>query len=299
MYHNGALGDFITTWPALELWRDLAPAARTVLLGSPVHGRLAMAAGLVDGWWDAEDPRWVQLYREAPLAELSHPFRGIRSALVFATERSPIPARLREAGCSDLVCQDPFPSVRRSVVDFHLELFADREPRVELFPRLRFLAASPGDLPALAGPRSVLLHPGSGSGAKNWPLVKFSQLAEELSRRQVATTWVLGPREEDLPFEPSVRNPDLETLARILAQGRLLVGNDSGVSHLAAAVGTSVVALFGPSDPAVWAPRGTGQVTVLTPGNRRSDGGSFRPVPIDRIEVDTVLQAVMAELAGD
>jgi ADP-heptose:LPS heptosyltransferase len=49
---------------------------------------------------------------------------------------------------------------------------------------------------------------------------------------------------------------DLYELARWLAQARLFVGNDSGITHLAAAVGTPVLALFGPTDPAVWAPRG-------------------------------------------
>ena len=65
---------------------------------------------------------------------------------------------------------------------------------------------------------------------------------------------VRGPREDELPG--ARRFDDLHDLACWLAGARVYIGNDSGPTHLAAAVGTPVVALFGPSDPAVWAPRG-------------------------------------------
>jgi heptosyltransferase-3 len=65
--------------------------------------------------------------------------------------------------------------------------------------------------------------------------------------------WCAGP-EDELPG--AVRFADLYELACWLAGARIYIGNDSGPTHLAAAVGTPVVALFGPSDPAVWAPRG-------------------------------------------
>ena len=66
--------------------------------------------------------------------------------------------------------------------------------------------------------------------------------------------WCSGP--EDPPLPEAVRFDNLYDLACWLARARLYVGNDSGITHLAAAVGTPVLALFGPSDPAVWAPRG-------------------------------------------
>jgi ADP-heptose:LPS heptosyltransferase len=66
--------------------------------------------------------------------------------------------------------------------------------------------------------------------------------------------WCSGP--EDPPLPDAVRIDDLYDLASWLARARLYVGNDSGITHLAAAVGTPVLALFGPSDPWVWGPRG-------------------------------------------
>ena len=66
--------------------------------------------------------------------------------------------------------------------------------------------------------------------------------------------WCAG--EDDPPLPDAVRIADLYDLACWLAKARLYIGNDSGITHLAAAVGTPVLALFGPTDPEVWAPRG-------------------------------------------
>jgi heptosyltransferase-3 len=102
------------------------------------------------------------------------------------------------------------------------------------------------------------IHPFSGSARKNWPLEKFRELARQLEA-EMPVRWCAGP--EDPPLEGAVRIDDLYELARWLAGARMYVGNDSGITHLAAAVGTPVLALFGPTDPEVWAPRGA-NVTV-------------------------------------
>lgn len=97
------------------------------------------------------------------------------------------------------------------------------------------------------------IHPFSGSPRKNWPLENFRDLARQLES-EMPVRWCAGS--EDPPLEDAVRIDDLYELARWLARARLYVGNDSGITHLAAAVGTPVLALFGPTDPAIWAPRG-------------------------------------------
>lgn len=100
----------------------------------------------------------------------------------------------------------------------------------------------------------VAVHPFSGSPRKNWPLEKFRALAARLAVDS-PVEWCRGP--EDPPLSGAVEIADLYQLACWLARARLYIGNDSGVTHLAAAVGTPVLALFGPSEPDVWAPRGT------------------------------------------
>lgn len=74
--------------------------------------------------------------------------------------------------------------------------------------------------------------------------------------------WCAGP-EDHLPN--AVRFDNLYELACWLATARLYIGNDSGITHLAAAVGTRVIALFGPTDPSIWAPRGQNVRVIAQP----------------------------------
>jgi ADP-heptose:LPS heptosyltransferase len=88
--------------------------------------------------------------------------------------------------------------------------------------------------------------------------------------------WCAGPEE---PLEGAVRFADLHELACWLAGARLYIGNDSGITHLAAATGAPVVALFGPTDPAVWAPRGP-RVEVVATGE---PGEPIESIPLNRV----------------
>jgi heptosyltransferase-3 len=99
----------------------------------------------------------------------------------------------------------------------------------------------------------AVIHPFSGSPRKNWPLENFRFLARELER-VMPVFWCAGPEDPALPG--AVQIPNLYDLACWLARAAVYIGNDSGITHLAAAVGTPVLALFGPTDPEVWAPRG-------------------------------------------
>ena len=139
----------------------------------------------------------------------------------------------------------PAENAELHATDFYLEQVrgiaegcSDGVPRIEC-------AVERGDF--------AVIHPFSGSPSKNWPLERFQALAKELER-VMPVTWCAG--EEDPPLARAVRIGDLYELACWLAQARLYIGNDSGITHLAAAVGTPVLALFGPTDPEVWAPRG-------------------------------------------
>jgi heptosyltransferase-2 len=139
-------------------------------------------------------------------------------------------------------------------------------------------------------PHLIAVHPGSGSPRKNWP---FSRWIELINRLDGPILLVLGEAEQewiptcrsllagDEPASPTAiespasrllhphiqlaHNLPLPELAAALARCRLFLGHDSGVSHLAAAVGTPCVLLFGPTDPAMWAPPGN-HVRVLRRG---------------------------------
>jgi hypothetical protein len=123
-------------------------------------------------------------------------------------------------------------------------------------------------IPRIPCPRSdggfAVIHPFSGGARKNWPLDRFQALAKRL---HIPVRWCAGPEE---PLAEAMRFDDLYQLALWLAEARLYIGNDSGITHLAAAVGTPVVAVFGPTDPAVWGPRG--QCVRVAGGNGRWPG---------------------------
>ena len=134
----------------------------------------------------------------------------------------------------------------RHATDFYLEQVRTIVP-----------VASDG-IPRIACPDGItenfaVIHPFSGSAKKNWPLDRFRELARELEKT-MPVQWCAGA--DDPPLDDAVRFDDLYELACWLARASLYVGNDSGITHLAAAVGIPVLALFGPTDPAVWGPRG-------------------------------------------
>jgi ADP-heptose:LPS heptosyltransferase len=110
--------------------------------------------------------------------------------------------------------------------------------------------------------RTLLVAPGSGAKEKNWPREFFRAVIESWERSGSGKAAViLGPAEDDeIPFwsqvAPVARNLDLAELAALLSLADVYLGNDSGVTHLAAAVGAEAIVLFGPTDAAAWAPRG-------------------------------------------
>jgi heptosyltransferase-3 len=114
------------------------------------------------------------------------------------------------------------------------------------------LACSPKiKVPPHAREDFAVIHPFASNLQKRWPLEKFREVAGLL---KMPVRWCAGPNEQ-LP--DAVRIDDLYELACWLSRARVYIGNDSGISHLAAAVGTPTIVLFGPTDPAVWAPRGS------------------------------------------
>ncbi|MFH1477289.1 MAG: glycosyltransferase family 9 protein [Verrucomicrobiota bacterium] len=144
----------------------------------------------------------------------------------------------------------------------------------------------------------ISLHPGSGSSRKNWPVEKFALLADCVRRSMSAQPlFILGEADADakralprlMPAVPVLTNRTLKEVASVLAVSRGYVGNDSGITHLAAALGIPVVALFGPTDAAMWGPRGA-HVVILR-------GRAPTSEALAAIEPETVLQ-VLEKLIG-
>ncbi|MBI1784476.1 hypothetical protein HYR69_04970 [Candidatus Sumerlaeota bacterium] len=132
----------------------------------------------------------------------------------------------------------------------------------------------------IAREKPAIIHPGSGRSGKCWPLPNFLFLAERCAQfGPAAPHFLIGEVEEStwsrdkiLQLESAstfTRNPSLLSAAALIASASLFIGNDSGMSHLAAALGTPTIAIFGPTDPAIWKPLGR-DVAVF-------GGGGFPP----------------------
>jgi len=161
--------------------------------------------------------------------------------------------------------------------------------------------------------RYVVLSPGGGWKSKCWPAERFGALCAEMSRRfGVRSVINLAPGEEQLgesvvahslPAKPMVYCPALPQLVALLSQALLVVGGDTGPLHLAAALGTRVVALFGPTNASRNGPLPRGVViqnhSSDPPNYQRGDyvrGHSYSPEMLS-ISVDQVLRAVEKEMS--
>lgn len=149
----------------------------------------------------------------------------------------------------------------------------------------------------------VAIHPGSSGSAKCWPAERYVALIEGLVERGYRPVVTFGPADDAVRHRilPRIKGRDvviaeglpLLEIAQLYARCRAMIGNDSGMTHLAAALGIPVIALFGPTDPAVWEPRGK-EVRILW-GTDVFEGdvdginwkGPFRPRSLDDIEAMT------------
>ncbi len=115
--------------------------------------------------------------------------------------------------------------------------------------------------------RSILVHPGSGGRAKFCPLEALETLVQELLAHGWNARWMIGPDEveRDGPefrrrlerTAPVIFEESVEAAADCVAAADAFIGNDAGMTHVAALAGVNTVALFGPSDPRVWRPLGS------------------------------------------
>ena len=266
---GGALGDFVVTLPVLAELRRRWPAARLDLLAYPRHAVLAQAGGLADGvrsldeaglaaWFDSSD-------RDLPAAEARYVAGYDRVYCLLHDPEGVVRGKLARVVGRGLACLTPLVTDTHAV-DHFLKIVRDEAgaPMPGGAPHLclptEFIAAARRRWRSRGGP--VILHPGSGSAAKNWPLERYLELARRLAAgTEFNPVFLLGEAEASMGSRLGVEFPVLAGLsvleaAAVLATCELTVANDSGIAHLAAAGGARVVALFGPTDPFLWGPRG-------------------------------------------
>jgi hypothetical protein len=248
--HLGGIGDFLLACPAIARLAEDGPVE---LLGRRDRLMLAVAGGIGVAAHDISLPQFQSIFAGNPAPELARFLARFQRAIIWVRDAADIDRMFAACGITDVRAFPGMPpdGWARHASEYYLQCI-EKPP--------------PPDFQLKIGPTerksSVVIHPGSGGRRKNWPIDNFLRLAESLGRD---VTWLAGPAEEETAFPPGVdpcREDNLVELARLLAQSRLYIGNDSGITHLAAAVGTPTAAIFGPTDPQVWAPRGR-QVEVV------------------------------------
>jgi heptosyltransferase-1 len=153
----------------------------------------------------------------------------------------------------------------------------------------------------------VLLNPGAGWGAKQWPAERYAAVARELARDGYTLVVNHGPGEEELAqtvvkSSAGAAQPVRCSLGELIALTRrasLFIGGDTGPLHLAAALQVPVVAIFGPTDPARNGPFGTRSIVLRNPESVTSHSHRAEAEPgILRIAADRALAAARELLLG-
>jgi len=292
------------TLPVLEALRRKWSSCRIEVIGYPHIASLALAAGLADRVRSLDEAQVALLFvperpLRGPLADYVRGFDVIISYLYDPDDS--VRASLEGAGARLVLTGSPrmtgLPAARQLMKPLEaLAIYPEEEP----VPKLILpdpLRAEGRRLAGKAGSNPVLIHPGSGSPAKNWPFDRFLEIAHRLKSAGLDPLFSFGEADapeaasfaaSHAPF-PVLPPLDLPTLAAVCSAVRLYVGNDSGVTHIAAAAGAPTVAIFGPSDPMVWASRAQNVRVVETP-DRSSEA-------LRSLSVETVWDRIASLLA--
>lgn len=255
LWHEGALGDLLLSRLAIAA----LGGEETLLLARSEARILLREAGLVHevastDWgpgWDRSPPDTVYLFGESPFAREILSLRFPKSFLRIIRTRP-----------------------RRRI---HVALFQWLEVGEAPFALERAGILRPPGF--YRSPECLLVHPGSGGRSKCYPVGDLKEALRRLG--EIPLRVILGPAEEDLVGEFSgfsvIRSRTLDEALYALSRAAAFLGNDSGLTHLAAALGVPVLALFGPTDPVLWAPFG-GRVRVLYPFTRLSPQALTREI---------------------
>jgi hypothetical protein len=245
--HCGGIGDFLLACPAIAC---LAEAGPITLLGARERLQLAVAGGIAREAFDLDAIDFASVYTQPGerLKDFLRPFD--RGVVWLRDDDGLIKSALEACGIGEVVCHPGLPDTdwREHASAYYLRCVG----AVSALPlKLQFRPAR--------ATADIVIHPGSGGTSKNWPLERFTGLADALQSQGREVTWITGPAEDGMVLPGNVNRLDhrnLVELGAFLGGVNLYVGNDSGISHLAAAAGCPTLALFRSTDPQIWAPKG-------------------------------------------
>ncbi len=283
---RGALGDTILFFPVLMAMGRAYPGARIFYIGNGDYAWLAKELSL------AHEVRSVETWR--PMLELLS--KGIEKGVFPVEFQGPTKVYMEWERTFDLDNVRFFSPLPDSSGEKHIS-------RV-LLERTGFSGLLDFPLDPLAGTTGkkargkfrIFIHPGAGSCKKAWGMERFMELGTGLSRQGFHVSFVLGPAEMekgvgDFFLREKEKNGwnvysfrELRPFYELLKEGDLLVGNDSGPVHLGGVMGIPTIAIFGPTNPRVWAPPWKNVRVISRPGG------------LEVLETREVMEACLQEL---
>jgi heptosyltransferase-2 len=280
---GGAIGDFILTLPAIAALREHFPEAHLEVLGYPHIIQLALAGGLVDRVQSIEARALAGFFalRGELAPELVDYFSEFDLIVSYLYDPDGIfQANLGRCTVGQLIVGPHRPNEAAGLPA--ARVFLQPLERLAIFdadtvPRLTMETPDAGTEVAVVGARAhpaadraeagtrLALHPGSGSEQKNWPEARWAELIQHLlSSSQMGLLLVGGEAEGERLQRLAAALPPrrvrvaqslpLPELAGLLRRCRAFIGHDSGISHLAAALGLPGLVLWGETAEAVWRP---------------------------------------------
>ena len=260
LIHQGALGDFLMTWPGIASLRKHLPETPIYWAGTTSYLPWLKALNI-------------------PAVPRDH-LREIRA--LYAQPETLSPWLKKSTVFWYVLGKKHFQSKHENIFFFKgirhgcmlspRKLYKDAMEKLGIPFAPDWLRSFQTGLPHRPdqGQTRVLIFPGSGNPAKNWPMVQFFKLALRLKARGISPCIVLGPVEQEQEIDPprdlAVKRPrSLEELTVLLQRASCVVGNDSGPMHLAGYMGVPGLALFGPTSPMQWGPLGMEILTRSLP----------------------------------
>ena len=283
----GAIGDVLLTFPILQKLRKQYANPHITLVSNSVVLPLALASEIVDQAFDYQGIHWSELFSETGIKTPSLHGLLAQTDLAICWLRDPdhiVEQNISKAGVKHVIIAPGRPpeNLHIHIVDHLAATIAstipnDRGGGVDeglgpLWPPAMGIHDAPGDLASahFTPPPPIAIHPGSGSPAKCWPTKYFARVIERLWQQNLPVLLLAGPADLERletilvllssPSKPELlqvlTNKPLLEVAHRLQGCRCYLGNDSGITHLAAMLSIPTVAIFGPSDPTIWHPIG-------------------------------------------
>ena len=296
LFRLGGLGDLMVAFPSISLLRKELSSHSLTLVCRNEYGLILEETGVVDEIVSVEQKRFAPLFKSKPYPlELAQWLKEFSLILAWLQKENSLNHKelcsfLGRKRCRFFLLDPDLPGpISKHFFEKTLEFLPSKKGPKSSFSDCILLALSSSQKKAglgllgegvskekeeLAGRRQkiVVVHPGSGSKTKCWPLENFMKIIHQLSQMGYRGVLVTGFAEigmEDKLQKHTFPNewvwlhhPPLMKLSGLLSASSLYLGNDSGITHLAAACGTKVVALFRQDLEAAWKPYG--QTTVLS-----------------------------------